>query len=268
MNSPKILLLIACFVCVLPRVVSAQIVVTELMYDPAGFDSGHEWIELYNTGTSSVSVTELRLFEGGNNHKIKLVQGNPQLAPSMYAVIADNPTVFHQDYPNYTGQLFDSSFSLGNDGDTFSIKDKKLNVLETVTYTSALGAQGDGNSLQRSPNNADVFVARAPTPGAVASNVAIIPPAKPIKTLVLRKSAHVVTAKVQSPTTVVNGANTAVTDASSGVASVGVTPSAKTPYAWWVGLLVAVGVVVCAVVVIRHARSDEWDIVEESPEDV
>lgn len=270
MNSHKILIFTCCLVCVLPHVVGAQIVVTEIMYDPIGSDTGHEWIEIYNAGTSSVSITNVLLYEGGSNHKIKSVQGGAVLASSTYAVIADNATIFRTDVPNFTGQLFDSSFSLGNDGDTFALKDKKLSTLETVTYSSSLGGQGNGNSLQRSPNDADTFVARAPSPGFPASTFAIVTPVKSNSISVVKKTSKPAVTKAVAPKEIVGETSdvSAVTTTPSTAVAGAAVPVSKTPYAWWVGVLVAVGVVACATVVIRHTRSDEWDIVEESPEDV
>lgn len=83
-----------------------------------------------------------------------------------YAVIADNPEQFLIDYPDYEGLLFDSAFSLNNSGETISITD------DTVTYSSEIGANGDGNSLQLS---GDIFISASPTPGEENSNTATNP---------------------------------------------------------------------------------------------
>ncbi len=102
-----------------PQVSFAQIVVTEIMYDlKSGSDSGHEWVEVYNAGASVVKLTDWKLFENGTNHKITGVVGADTLMPYAYAVIADNREQFKVDWPNFSGQLFDSAFSLSNSGET------------------------------------------------------------------------------------------------------------------------------------------------------
>src|SRR4051812_46838445 len=90
----------------------AQVVITEIMYDlPTGSDSGREWIEIYNAGSESVKLTGWKLFENSTNHKISAVSGGDALLPSSYTVIADNAEKFKADWPQFSGQLFDSTFS-------------------------------------------------------------------------------------------------------------------------------------------------------------
>jgi len=51
--------------------------------------------------------------------------------------------------PDFSGILFDSSFSLSNTGETVSIRNQDLVDEDTASYTSDMGAKGDGNSLQK-----------------------------------------------------------------------------------------------------------------------
>ena len=39
-----------------PSLASAQVVINEVMYNPQGSDSGREWVELYNQGSSDVTL--------------------------------------------------------------------------------------------------------------------------------------------------------------------------------------------------------------------
>lgn len=133
------------------------------MYDVEGTDTGREWIEVENTGSSSIDLSNYRLAEGGTNHTLTLSQGSPVLAPGSFAAIADDVTKFKADWPGFSGTLFDSSFSLSNTGETISIKDGSLATEDTATYASDMGAAGDGNSLVRS---GATFVAQTPSPGS------------------------------------------------------------------------------------------------------
>lgn len=152
------------FVLILvPQIIFAQIEITEIMYDIDGTDSGREWIEIYNSGTESVDISELILFENDVNHRIKYIDDNVELLePDNYAVIADNPAKFSTDNPNFSGIVVDSAFSLNNSGEILSILDSENNVLHTVTYSPEWGAKGTGNTLQL---NGTDWIPGKPTPG-------------------------------------------------------------------------------------------------------
>ncbi len=146
----------------MPKMVFGAIVISEIMYDLDGSDSGREWIEIKNNGNDSADLTDWKLFEGGTNHKLNLISGDYVLKAGQYAVVADNSDKFYLDYPLFNGTLFDSSFSLNNTGELLIIKDSNLNEIDSVTYNNSWGAGGDGNSLNKI-NSA--FLPRAPSPG-------------------------------------------------------------------------------------------------------
>lgn len=139
----------------LTKTAYAQIIFSEIMYDPSGTDTGHEWVEIMNQGTSSIDLSQCkskspcRFIEAGNNHELAVVSGNANLAAGAYAIIANNPQTFLKDFPGYSGTLVDSSFSLKNTGETIAFKMPDGSISDTVTYTPDMGATGDGNSLQK-----------------------------------------------------------------------------------------------------------------------
>jgi len=162
MRFIKIAFITATTFLALSRVAFAAVSITEIMYAPSGADDDHEWIEIYNDGTVT-DVSAWKFFEGGVNHGLTLHQGNATLPSGGYAIIADNAVKFLQDFPSYSGALFDSSFSLLNSSETLSLKDDQSNVADSVTYDAAWGAKDDGNSLQKTGGS---FSAAAPTPGS------------------------------------------------------------------------------------------------------
>ncbi|MEK7509167.1 MAG: lamin tail domain-containing protein, partial [Patescibacteria group bacterium] len=151
----------------MPLSASAQVLISELMYDLAeGSDAGREWIEVYNAGASPLTLTDWKLYENGTNHKVTAVQGGEILAPGMYAIIAGDVGKFKADHPMLSGQLFDSAFSLSNTGESFALRDSAGVDIDSVTYTSVLGANGTGDSLQRMQLvSGGGFSAGIPTPG-------------------------------------------------------------------------------------------------------
>lgn len=153
-------------------------IITEVMYDVEGSDDGHEWIEVQNNSTESIDFSKYKLFEGGVNHKIRFVSGSEKILPQNYAVIVQNNSLFLKDNPNFSGTIFDSSFSLGNTVDNFSIKDEKGNEVDTYSYNSTLGGGGNGKSLQKIDG---LWVESAPTAGQI--NVRVSPQSAISKTL-------------------------------------------------------------------------------------
>jgi len=158
-------------ICVLwtlaPVFVSAQIIITEVMYDVEGSDSGREWIEIYNESDGDIDLVDWRLFEGGTNHKLKEVAGGTTLSAGGYAVIADDPDKFLADQTTFDGLILDSVFSLKNTGEEIAIRNPELEDLGTLLYDPLLGAAGDGNSLQFISGS---WQALPPTPGKANSN--------------------------------------------------------------------------------------------------
>jgi Lamin Tail Domain/PKD domain len=163
---------LAVFVSFLPvrsSAAHAAVLFTEIMYDVSGTDTGREWVEITNTGTSPEDVSGYRFFEANVNHALTKISGSSVLAAGSSAVIADDAAKFKIDWPSFAGTLFDSSFSLSNTGEPLALKDSSLNVLDSITYDPSLGAGGDGNSLQLSGG---AFSAAAPTPGTYAGAAA------------------------------------------------------------------------------------------------
>jgi len=135
------------FVLAAPIPASSAVLITEIMYDLEGADGGYEWVEITNTGEVSVDIRAWRMFENGVNHKLSLFMGSSATLPAGYsAILADKPDNFVARYPNVT-PVFDSAFSLSNEGETLMLKNAAGEVVDQVTYRSSLGAKGDGASL-------------------------------------------------------------------------------------------------------------------------
>ena len=156
-----------------PISISADIIINEIMYDlEEGSDSGREWMEIFNNSDMPVDLTDWKFYENETNHRLTIIQGNTILPKNEHAIITDNPDKFLIDNPSYSGALFDSTFSLSNNGENLALKDAGLVIIDELTYDSSWGASGDGNSLQRkiasgNSNEPTNWGTGNPTPGAL-----------------------------------------------------------------------------------------------------
>jgi hypothetical protein len=155
-----------------------SVVVSEIMYNPAGNDNDHEWIELKNTGSTLVDITGWRINDG-SNHVLNDPggtssnggQGVLSIPASGFIIIAENAATFLSEHAGYTGSVIDASFALTNETDTVQICTASCttaNIVSEVTYTASIGASDDGNSLQLYNGG---WIANTPTPGADATAV-------------------------------------------------------------------------------------------------
>src|SRR3989344_597375 len=250
-----------------PSSALAQVVITEIMYDlQSGADGGREWIEVHNGGTTAIPLGTWKLFENGTAHKITAVSVTGVLAPGSYAVIADNAAKFQVDWPQLTGQLFDSAFSLGNSGETLVLRNASSTDIDTASYQSSMGAAGDGNSLNRVSSGTS-FIARSPTPGAAMSATALAPPppkepvakSKPKKLASAKAAAMPATSEDPNTTEVAPkdtvGSQATPTQLAAGAAS-------SSSWVWWLGAFAIALFAGAALFLAKRLSKNEWDIEE------
>lgn len=140
------------------------LIISEVMSNPIGDDSGREWIELYNNDTQAVDISTLTIsIKGGTPVVATPLSGNMNILPGAYVIIGSTvsgATKFAQDYPSYMGALFKSSISLVNTGTTsIDIKIGGTTVDSLSSYTAAK----EGYTLSLVGGS---FVQGTPTPGA------------------------------------------------------------------------------------------------------
>lgn len=158
--------------------VAANIVISEIMYNPndtsQGSDDYNEWIELHNNGAESINlskwsvcVKDLLMGYVDRNGSIHL-NASFMLASGGYAIITDGGSGTEV-YDNF---VVDSSSialhtevsticgGLNNTGGTISVKDGAETI---VMYYGSWGANGNGKSLQLASGS---WCEGPPTPGA------------------------------------------------------------------------------------------------------
>ncbi|MEK7133831.1 MAG: lamin tail domain-containing protein [Patescibacteria group bacterium] len=268
LSSSSVFLVAPVIMALVPGFVFAQVVVTEVMYDlQTGADGGREWVEVYNIGTSPIVFSDWKLFENGTNHKITAVRGGSVLTPGAYAVIADNAEKFKKDWPQYNGALFDSTFSLSNEGETFTLRNASSTDVDTASYQNTIGAAGNGNSLNRSASGT-AFVPRLPSPGAAMSATTRAPsPKEPVVKTPKSEDNTPAKAVVTSPRGEMNGGEpvpehtvSAIDATSSQIAAV--TSASGNSSVWWLGALFIAVLAGGGIFAAQRLGKHEWDITE------
>lgn len=121
------------FFCAPVAALAASVSITEIMFDPEGSDTKREWVKIQNTGDTAIDLTRWKLVEGGVKHKIIGIDQS-YVPPGALAVIAVDPDTFKSEYPGFVGNVFDSSFSLNNTGETVSLEDASSTNIVSMTY--------------------------------------------------------------------------------------------------------------------------------------
>ncbi len=151
----KFLLLL--FLIVFSKITLANVFINEIMYNPQGNDSGHEWLEIYSS--EYVNISGWVFYEDGTNHGLALINGSWIIR---YAVIVDEYDTFLSDYPDFNGTLIDSSWSsLSNSGEYIAVKNRNLEFIDGINYSTEI-ANGNGKSLSLINES---WVEADPTPG-------------------------------------------------------------------------------------------------------
>lgn len=162
-----------------------DVVVNEAMYDFPDADSGHEWVELYNSSDAPVTViggsgaTAWRIYDG-SNHTISTTpsQGSLTMSGKSYLIVAQHVATFLADNAGFSGNLVESSaLNLGNSSGLIELKiGSSGSPWGTFSYTNSFGADGDGTSLQKQGGQ---VIAASATPGRENESQAATPTLTP-----------------------------------------------------------------------------------------
>ncbi len=235
----------------------ANLEITEIMYDLDGTDSNREWVEVKNISEETLDLSNWYLFSDNTKHTL-IPQGESNLASGGYAVIVQNVLQFKNDWPNFSGLIFDSSWTgFNNSGEIISLKDAELNVVSPISYTSSLGGAGDGDSLQKINNN---WIGSLPTPGAENKLT------KKFKTPAEKNNLSKVTInKIEKDETIHlisdnnNGEVINLNDIKTSI------PKNKIPNSFYpyIGLVVVIGLGITAFLIIKSREKEENEIKKE-----
>lgn len=163
-----VLVLISCVLIPYPlKIAQAEnspkthLVITEVASMPA---SDEEWIEIYNPGPNSYTISTLTFFENDTNHGVSSIHGETTLEPKTTAIIANKADIFANKHPELNSLLLDSSWSsLKQEGETIALKVSGVTV-DSSTY----GVTSDEAETTERIMGDDTWIVVSPTPGVLS----------------------------------------------------------------------------------------------------
>lgn len=143
----------------LSTVASAQIVITEIMYNPPEPNTDIlEYIELYNNSANTVDVSGWSFNKG----VIFTFPAGTSILPGQYAIISEDTAYFRARFPAifpYQWSNDPVNSALTNGGETISLVNASNTLIDSVRYTNVApwptGANGSGASIVLCNFNAD-----------------------------------------------------------------------------------------------------------------
>ncbi|KKS26144.1 MAG: hypothetical protein UV36_C0003G0004 [Parcubacteria group bacterium GW2011_GWC2_42_6] len=172
----------------LPKYVfAASLVINEIMYDLAGTDDKHEWVEIYNAGATDIDLTDHKFNDGDSatNHGLNAPgkngsRGSLVIPAGGFLLLAGDAQQLTTDLPNYTGTIIDTVMSLNNTSATLKILDKDNVEINSVSYNKNMGANGNSKTLEWDGALLKESYIDGGTPGTINSVLGAIPSPTPI----------------------------------------------------------------------------------------
>src|SRR3989344_782766 len=138
------------------RLVSAQVLITEVMYDPVlASDTDLEWIEIYNNGSGNIDLSSWKI--DGNNFDDfsimpgeftviarELIDGTDLDNDSFESIYGNNDGIWNNLDGNY--RAFSGTFSF-TDNDIINISNGTYS--EILIYNSSFGGNGNGYTIEK-----------------------------------------------------------------------------------------------------------------------
>jgi hypothetical protein len=136
----------------------AEVILSEIMYDPQNGGADREWVEIFNTGTSPVNIGGWQFGVSGNNDWANALPANTMLGASQALVITPDSSTFDSGWGSGINRIQVSNFpALTNDPNdhmsaaTLAIRNGSGVIQDQVTYEDGSGWPttngNDGNSI-------------------------------------------------------------------------------------------------------------------------
>ncbi len=118
---------------------ATTVVISEVFYDTPGTDSKEEWVELYNTTTSTVDVGGWTLTDDNGAGASFALPAGSSIAPQTYFTVATHRKGFESLY-GYRPDVHGSLPALNNTGDALVLLDGASQAVDAVAWEGGAGA--------------------------------------------------------------------------------------------------------------------------------
>ncbi len=134
----------------------AEVIISEIMYNPQGSDTNNEWVEIFNTGSSAVDLAGWTLEDIQDGKVSSTIQSGTVLLPSQALVLTGDSTLFDMNWGGGINRLQLGSFpTLANTpsptNEIIAIRDNLGVVRDQVNYDDEFGwpdlVGSDGESI-------------------------------------------------------------------------------------------------------------------------
>ena len=152
---------------------NADIFINEVLADGPAPEPNSEWVELFNNGSSAISLNNWNITEQGASSNLTL---NISIPANGFIILVNNFTVFNSTFPNLnsTGLVIEygevvPSFQLANTRGNITLYNSSGNLANNVSYSSAT----EGISEGRYPDGSETIISfNVLTPGDKNDNAA------------------------------------------------------------------------------------------------
>lgn len=113
--------------------VSANVVISQVLYDPVGTESGGEAIELKNTGSSVIDLSDWVIATEASNTDIIIPQGE-FIEPEKTFLVADSGWSTKRDDAEWRDADLEDTMTLGNSDSGIALKDSNGSFIDAVGW--------------------------------------------------------------------------------------------------------------------------------------
>lgn len=166
--KPSLHLTFVFLIIVLPRIAAASVGISEVAWMGSSASANHEWIEIYNSGTDSVSVDGWTITD--SNTLLITLAGS--VSAGTYAVLerTSDESAPGSAFLIYTGALV-------NTGTTITLRDQGGAIVDQVAGGENWESIGGNNSSKDTAQySGTAWVTAPPTPGRVNATESTTPP--------------------------------------------------------------------------------------------
>ncbi|MBI2499802.1 lamin tail domain-containing protein [Candidatus Woesearchaeota archaeon] len=150
MKKPLMFILV---ISMFSSLVSAKVFINEVEFNPAGSDTGNEWVELYNDGLSAVNISDWEIIDNSGN---TLIGGGSIINATRFFVI-------------------NSSHTITNTNQNFTLLNDTNGIVDfTIRFNDSSPTAGDNKAWARVPDGSNVWQFQNET--KAANNLDLVSP--------------------------------------------------------------------------------------------